>query len=75
MPTSVENALFSAMAYDKQPNDELRRRLSDRWKVLSVDSRLLDNPATGFCAHVYHDEAMREVVIAFAGTHMADRRD
>ncbi len=30
---------------------------------------------TGFRAHVYHNETTKEVVIAFAGTHMTDVGD
>ena len=43
--------------------------------ALPVDPIYLDNPITGFRAHVYHNEAAKEVVIAFAGTNLAERGD
>ena len=36
---------------------------------------LLDVEATGFRAHVYHNEATQEVVIAYSGTHIAESGD
>ncbi len=35
----------------------------------------MDDPATGLRAHVYHNYGLKEVVIAFAGTHVFDKRD
>ena len=42
---------------------------------MPIDLSILDNPVTGFRAHVYHNEATKEVVIAFAGTNLADQGD
>jgi hypothetical protein len=75
MPSTAENAHFSARAYEMLPGDKFRQKIGDRWRPFPVDSRLRENPVTGFRARVYHNEAMREVVIAFAGTHMNDRGD
>jgi Lipase (class 3) len=75
MPSTAENALFSARAYDMIPKDQFRKRLSDRWRLFPVDSRLRESPVTGFRARVYHNEAMRELVIAFAGTQLNDWGD
>ena len=75
MPSTAEYALFSARAYDMIPRDQFRKRLSDRWRLFPVDSRLRENPVTGFRARVYHNEAMRELVIAFAGTQLNDWGD
>ena len=75
MPSTAVYALFSARAYDMIPKDQFRKRLSDRWRLFPVDSRLRENPVTGFRARVYHNEAMRELVIAFAGTQLNDWGD
>ncbi len=75
MPSTAENALFSARAYEMLPADQFRQRIGDRWRLFPVDSRLRGNPVTGFRARVYHNEAMRELVIAFAGTQLNDRGD
>jgi pimeloyl-ACP methyl ester carboxylesterase len=42
---------------------------------LPIGPMLLDNQFTGFRAHVYHNEAQKEVVITFAGTTFSDKRD
>jgi hypothetical protein len=75
VPSTAENALFSARAYEMLPEDQFRQRIGDRWRLFPVDSRLRENPVTGFRARVYHNEAMREVVIAFAGTRLNDWGD
>lgn len=75
MPSTAENALFSARAYGMLPEDQFRQRIGDRWRLFPVDSRLRENLVTGFRARVYHNEAMREVVIAFAGTQLDDWGD
>jgi len=75
MPSTAENALFSARAYEMLPGDKFRQKIGDRWRPFPVDSRLRENTVTGFRARVYHNEAMTEVVIAFAGTHLNDRGD
>jgi hypothetical protein len=75
MPSTAEYALFSARAYEMIPRDQFRQRIGDRWRLFPVHSRLRENPVTGFRARVYHNEAMRELVIAFAGTHLNDRGD
>jgi hypothetical protein len=42
---------------------------------LPVKSKVLDNPRTGFRAHVYQSEIRKEIVIVFAGTHRLDLGD
>jgi hypothetical protein len=42
---------------------------------MAFNIKILDVKATGFRAHVYHNEPTGEVVIAFAGTHLTDRGD
>jgi hypothetical protein len=76
MPTMGECAYFSDNAYGT-PGDALAHSLQKSWRrmQLPIDPMLQDNQFTGFRAHVYHDEATKEVVIAFAGTDPADRRD
>jgi hypothetical protein len=76
MPTLGESAYFSDNAYGT-PGGTLAHNLRDSWRrmQLAIDARNLDNPLTGFRAHVYHNEATKEVVIAFGGTDPADRRD
>jgi hypothetical protein len=76
MPTTGECAYFSDNAYGT-PGGSLAHSLQKSWRrmQLPIDPMLQDNQFTGFQAHVYHDEAKKEVVIAFAGTHFPDRRD
>ena len=74
MPTTVECALFSDNAYGT-PRGALAHSLQKSWRPLPVKSVFQDNQFTGFRAHVYHNEAKKEVVIAFAGTDFTDRRD
>jgi hypothetical protein len=74
MPTLGESAYFSDNAYGT-PGGALAHNLQKSWRrmQLPIDPMLVDNQFTGFRAHVYHNEATREVVIAFAGTE--DSRD
>jgi pimeloyl-ACP methyl ester carboxylesterase len=74
MPTMGECAYFSDNAYGT-PGGALAHSLQKTWRRMPVKSNLQDNQFTGFRAHVYHDEARKEVVIAFAGTDRADKRD
>ena len=55
--------------------ERLRLILQPSLRRLPVAPVLLDNPVTGFRAHVYHNPATNEVVIAFAGTNLADPGD
>ena len=76
MPTRAEYALFGANAYGRAPGKQAQARLPGPWKRVSYPSAIyLEIPVTGFRAHVYHNEATKEVVIAFAGTHIADQGD
>jgi len=75
VPSTAEYALFSARAYEMLPEDQFRQRIGDRWRLFPVDSSLRETPVTGFRAHVYHNEAMRELVLAFAGTQLNDWGD
>ena len=68
-------ALFSANAYEGPWNQALKHNIPDAWKRLPIDPQILDDPFTGLRAHVYHNYGLKEVVIAFAGTHVFDRRD
>jgi pimeloyl-ACP methyl ester carboxylesterase len=74
MPTRAECALFSANAYGL-PLGLLANPLPPGWTRLGINSDYLNVEKTGFRAHVYHNEAMKEVVIAFGGTHMMNRGD
>jgi hypothetical protein len=75
MPTRVENAMFSANAYGR-PLGLLTHPLPAPWKRVGWLHRdMLDIEATGFRAHVYHNEVTQEVVIAYSGTHIADQGD
>jgi hypothetical protein len=76
MPTMGECAYFSDNAYGT-PRGALTHNLRDSWRQmqLPIPDRYLDNPATGFRAHVYHNEAKKEVVITFAGTTFSEKRD
>jgi len=75
MPTTTENVLFGTNAYEGPANVKLRHDLTGTWKQMDFDIKKLDVKATGFRAHVYHNEATQEVVLAFAGTHLTDRGD
>ena len=76
MPSTAENALFSARAYDMIPRGSIPAKdFRTAGGSFRVDSRLRENPVTGFRARVYHNEAMRELVIAFAGTQLNDWGD
>ena len=68
-------ALFSANAYEGPWNQALTHNIPDAWTRVPIDPLLLDDPFTGLRAHVYHNYGLKEVVIAFAGTHVFDRRD
>jgi hypothetical protein len=76
MPTRGEYSLFGANAYEV-PQGAFKHDLPGAWKHLKlpIDAVYLDNPRTGFRAHVYHNETTKEVVIAFGGTHMTDVGD
>jgi Lipase (class 3) len=75
MPTTTENVLFGTNAYEGPANGKLKHELPGGWKPMTFDLTLLDVKSTGFQAHVYHNEATREVVIAYAGTQLTDRGD
>jgi hypothetical protein len=77
MPTTAEYSLFGANAYGGPANSQLKHDLPGSWTLmqLHVDPIYLDNPVTGFRAHVYHNEVTKEVVIAFAGSNLAERGD
>jgi hypothetical protein len=68
-------ALFSANAYEGPWNQALKHNIPDAWKRLPIDPQIMDDPFTGLRAHVYHNYGLKEVVIAFAGTHIFDKRD
>jgi hypothetical protein len=76
MPTTGECALFSDNAYGK-PGGTLAHNLQNSWRKmpLPVKSNALDNPHTGFRAHVYQNEIRKEIVIVFAETHRLDLGD
>ena len=76
MPTMGECAYFSDNAYGT-PGGALAHSLRDSWRRMqsTIDAGYLDNPDTGFRAHVYLNETKKEVVIAFAGTTFSDKRD
>ena len=74
MPTRVEYATFSANAYGR-PLGLLTHPLPAPWKRVGIHRDLLDVEATGFRAHVYHNEATQDVVIAYSGTHIAESGD
>jgi len=77
MPTTAEYSLFGDNAYGGPAGSKLKHELPGSWKImqLPVASVYLDNPVTGFRAHVYHNKATKEVVIAFAGTDLTDWGD
>ena len=77
MPTTAEYSLFGDNAYGGPAGGKLKHELPGSWSImkLPIEPVLLDNPITGFRAHVYHNEVKKEVVIAFAGTDLADRGD
>lgn len=74
MPTRAECALFSANAYGP-PLGLLAHPLPSGWTRLGIHRDYLNVEKTGFRAHVYYHEGLKEVVIAFGGTHMMDRGD
>jgi hypothetical protein len=57
MPSRAEYALFGAGAYDP-PQEAPRRDLPGSWKLINwwIHLRYLNDPITGFQAHVYHNE-------------------
>lgn len=77
MPSKGEYALFGAIAYGAPAGDRLMHELPGSWERLKlpIASVYLDNPFTGFQAHVYHNDATKEVVIAFGGTRLTDVGD
>jgi hypothetical protein len=76
MPSRAEYALFGASAYDA-PQGAPKRDLPGSWKRINwwIHPRYLDDPMTGFQAHVFHNEATTEVVLAFGGTRLTDVGD
>jgi hypothetical protein len=74
MPTRVEYATFSANAYGR-PLGLLTHPLPAPWKRVGIHRDMLDVEDTGFRAHVYHNDATHEVVIAYSGTHIAESGD
>jgi hypothetical protein len=74
MPTLGECAYFSDNAYGT-PRGALKNNLQESWRRMPVESKLQDNQFTGFRAHIYYNVALKEVVIAFAGTDFNDSRD
>jgi len=75
MPTTEAFALFSTSAYEEPWNSQLKHDIPDSWRRLPINPRFLDDPVTGFRAHVYHNYGLKEVVIAYAGTDLGDRGD
>lgn len=75
MPTTTENVLFGANAYEGPANTKPRHELPGGWKPMAFDINILDVKSTGFRAHVYQSDMAKEVVIAYAGTHLTDRGD
>jgi hypothetical protein len=77
MPTTAEYSLFGDNAYGGPAGGKLKHELPGSWEImkLPIEPVLLDNPVTGFRAHVYHNTATNEMVLAFAGTNLADPGD
>jgi hypothetical protein len=77
MPTTAEYSLFGDNAYGGPAGSKLKHELPGSWRImqLPVAPVYLDNPVTGFRAHVYHNTATKEVVMAFAGSNLAERGD
>lgn len=75
MWTREAYALFSANAYEGPWNQALKHNIPAPWTRVPINPQLLDDPATGLRAHVYHNYGLKEIVIAFAGTHVFDRKD
>jgi hypothetical protein len=77
MPTTTEYSLFGANAYGGPVNSQLKHDLPGSWKRMNlpVAPVYLDNPVTGFRAHVYQNETTQEVVIACAGSDLSERGD
>jgi hypothetical protein len=76
MPSRAEYALFGASAYDA-PQGTPKRELPVSWKRINwwLHPNYLDDPITGFQAHVYHNEETKEVVLAFGGTRLTEVGD
>jgi len=75
MSTTEVYALFSANAYEGPWKSKLKHGIPDSWKRLPIDPLLLDDNVTGLRAHVYHNYGLKELVIAYAGTHRGDKGD
>ena len=77
MPTTAEYSLFGDNAYGGPAGSKLKHELPGSWRKmhLPIDPLHLDNSITGFRAHIYQNAEKKEVVIAFAGTNLADRGD
>ncbi len=75
MWTREAYALFSANAYEGPWSHALKHNIPAPWKRLPIDPQIIDDPFTGLRSHVYHNYGLKEAVIAFAGTHLFDRRD
>ena len=76
MPSRAEYALFGASAYDA-PQGAQKLELPGSWKRIDwwLHPNYLDDPITGFQAHVFHNETTEEVVLAFGGTRLTDVGD
>jgi hypothetical protein len=75
MPSTAEYSLFGANAYGGPAGSHLKHNLPETWGQLPIKIQYLDDSMTGFRAHVYHNAAAKEVVIAFAGSNLAERGD
>jgi len=75
MPSTEAYSIFSANAYETPWNSKPERTIPDSWKRLPINPLFLDDPVTGLRAHVYHNNDLKEVVIAYAGTHRGDKGD
>jgi hypothetical protein len=75
MPSTAVYSLFGDNAYGGPAGSQLKHSLPETWRQLPIKVQYLDDPMTGYRAHVYHNAAAKEVVIAFAGTNLTDRGD
>jgi len=75
MPSTDAYALFSASAYEVPWNSQFKHGIPDSWRRLPINPRYLDDPVTGWRAHVYHSYGLKEVVIVYAGVSLADKGD
>jgi len=75
MPSTAEYSLFGANAYGGPAGSQLKHNVPENCRQLPIKVQYLDDSMTGFRAHVYHNAAAKEVVIAFAGSNLAERGD